>query len=72
MTDCKVSHFETVWDDVGHREILCLAILARLISVMDQISVAYTVFQNGSILFLLLTLRNADRFSKHFHGKTLQ
>ena len=40
MTDCKVSHFETVWDDVGHREILCLAILARLISVTDQMSVA--------------------------------
>ena len=59
-------------DYVGHREILCLAILARLISVTDQISVAYTVFQNGSILFLLLTLRNAHRFSKYFHGKTLQ
>ena len=40
MTDFKVSHFETVWDDVGHREILCLAILATLISVTDQMSVA--------------------------------
>ena len=61
-----------MWDDVRHREILCLATLARLISVTDQISVAYTVFQNGYIMLLPLTLRNADRFSKYFHEKTLQ